>query len=70
MGRVAKWFGATYVAIGVALGLALHVIMPAASFLGCTYYAAIWPAFISAGTFHTPSPPIPFWCFTFKDKQP
>lgn len=56
-----------YLCIGLLLGYAMKLALPAISWLGFLYYALIWPAFVSAGTFHTPAPPIPDWCFYFKD---
>lgn len=54
-----------YAGIGLLLGYAMKLALPAISWLGVFYYALIWPAFVSAGTFHTPAPPIPDWVFHF-----
>lgn len=54
-----------YLIIGILLGSAMKLALPSISVLGVFYYALIWPVFVSAGTFHTPAPPIPAWCFHF-----
>lgn len=59
-----------YGVVGGFLGAAMKSAMPAMNYAGAAYYAATWPAFISAGTFHTPDPFVPHWAFTFKDPQP
>lgn len=57
-----------YLVIGYALGSFMKFYgVPAMNFWGVSWYALTWPAWISSGTFHTPAPPIPDWCFTFKD---
>jgi hypothetical protein len=57
---------ALYAGFGLSAGFYLKAHMPAMNVRGALWYAAVWPGFVAAGTFDTPSPPIPEWCFSFK----
>jgi hypothetical protein len=64
--RVLIGFAVFYAIGGLFVSSCLAYAVPATNIYGRLYLAAIWPAMVSAGTLHTPTPPIPDWCFTFK----
>lgn len=66
MKRVALTLIAAYAAVGLFLGEVMARVIPAMNQRGALYYAATWPAWVSAGSLYTPAPPIPSWCFTFE----
>ena len=66
MRRILIGVAGVYLGIGAALSTFLGYACPAVSVAGHIYYALAWPAFVAAGGFHAPQPPIPAWCFNFK----
>lgn len=66
--NIAAAVSAIYLAIGLTLGWFVSSVIPAMNLRGALYYAAVWPGFVASGTLHTPSPPVPSWCFTFEEE--
>jgi hypothetical protein len=58
-------FATFYLVCGLTVSSLLAYALPATSISGRLYLIVIWPAMVSAGSFHTPTPPIPAWCFSF-----
>jgi hypothetical protein len=58
-----------YALVGTFLGFGMASVIPAMNGMGVAYYAMTWPLWISAGTYGTPAPPIPNWCFTFRAQE-
>ncbi len=59
------WFAVAYLGIGAFVASVLAYVVPATNIFGWCYLVLIWPAMVGNGTFHTPAPYIPNWCFSF-----
>jgi low temperature requirement protein LtrA len=56
-----------YLIGGLIVSSCLAYAVPATSLAGRAYLTLIWPAMVGHANFHTPQPPIPAWCFDFKN---